>query len=86
MGGLIVASFALAIVCIVLIVQKFRLHHRIRKLTEQVDGFNSGTAEMLDVALREDSWPSCTMVLRILSWRWYGPDNSTLRNATGQAN
>jgi len=54
MGGLIVASFALAIVCIVLIVQKFRLHHRIRKLTEQVDGFNSGTAEMLDVALRED--------------------------------
>ena len=30
------------------------LTHRIRKLAEQVDGFNSGTAEMLDVALQED--------------------------------
>ena len=54
MGGLIIACAALGILCIVLLIQKMILHHRIRKLTEQVDGFNSGTAEMLDVALRED--------------------------------
>ncbi|MBQ5655816.1 MAG: HAMP domain-containing histidine kinase [Bacteroidaceae bacterium] len=54
MGGLIIACAALGILCIVLLIQKIILHHRIRKLTKQVDGFNSGTAEMLDVALRED--------------------------------
>ncbi len=54
MGGLIIVCVALAIICIVLLIQKIALHYRIRKLTEQVDGFNSGTAEMLDVALRED--------------------------------
>ena len=54
MGGLIMVCVALAVFCVVLLIQKFILHHRIRKLTEQVDGFNSGTAEMLDVALRED--------------------------------
>ena len=54
MGGLIIVCVALGILCIVLIIQKLALHYRIRKLTEQVDGFNSGTAEMLDVALRED--------------------------------
>ena len=54
MGGLIISCAALSILCIVLLVQKIILHHRIRKLTEQVDGFNSGTAEMLDVALQED--------------------------------
>ena len=54
MGGLIIACAALGILCIVLLVQKIILHHRIKKLTEQVDGFNSGTAEMLDVALQED--------------------------------
>ena len=54
MGGLIIACAALGILCIVLLIQKMILHHRIRKLTEQVDGFNSGTAEMLDVALQED--------------------------------
>ena len=54
MGGLMIACAALGILCIVLIIQKLALHYRIRKLTEQVDGFNSGTAEMLDVALRED--------------------------------
>ncbi len=54
MGGLIITCAALGILCIVLLVQKIILHHRIRKLTEQVDGFNSGTAEMLDVALQED--------------------------------
>ena len=55
MGGLIIACAALGILCIVLLIQKLILHHRIRKLSEQVDGFNSGIAEMLDVALREDS-------------------------------
>ena len=54
MGGLIIICVTLGILCIVLIIQKLALHYRIRKLTEQVDGFNSGTAEMLDVALRED--------------------------------
>ena len=54
MGGLIIACAALGILCIVLLIQKILLHHRISKLTEQVDGFNSGTAEMLDVALQED--------------------------------
>jgi len=50
-----IACAALVILCIVLMIQKFALHQRIRRLTEQVDGFNSGTAEMLDVALREDT-------------------------------
>ena len=54
MGGLIIACVALAVVCLFLLVQKVLLNHRIRKLAEQVDGFNSGTAEMLDVALEED--------------------------------
>ena len=44
----------LAGVCILLLAQKLLLEYRIRKLAEQVDGFNSGTAEMLDVALQED--------------------------------
>ncbi len=54
MGGLIVACAILAVACITLLVQKFLLNHRIRKLAEQVDGYNSGTVEMLDVALQED--------------------------------
>lgn len=55
MGGLIVVCAVLAVVCTVLCIQRFCLHHRIRKLAEQVDGYNSATAQMLDVALREDS-------------------------------
>ena len=55
MGGLILTCAALSALCIVLLIQKMILHHRIKRLTEQVDGFNSGTAEMLDVALREDT-------------------------------
>ena len=54
MGGLIIACVILAAVCIVLLIQKLRINYRIRKMAEQVDGFNSGTAEMLDVALQED--------------------------------
>ena len=54
MGGLIVTCAILAVVCIALLVQRFLLNRRIRKLAEQVDGYNSGTAEMLDVALQED--------------------------------
>ena len=54
MGGLIIACIALAVVCLFLLAQKVLLNHRIRKLAEQVDGFNSGTAQMLDVALEED--------------------------------
>ena len=54
MGGLIIVCIALSVLCLFLLVQKIMLNHRIRKLAEQVDGFNSGTAEMLDVALEED--------------------------------
>jgi len=45
---------ALAAVCLLLLAQKFLLNRRIRRLAEQVEGFSSGTAEMLDVALQED--------------------------------
>ena len=55
MGGLILAVSALGVVCVVLLIQKGLLNRRIRMLSEQVDGFHSGTAEMLDVALGEDS-------------------------------
>lgn len=54
MGGLMIACTILALICIVLLIQKYLMNHRIRKLVEQVDGFNSGTTEMLDVALQED--------------------------------
>ena len=54
MGGLIIACVLLAVGCLVLLMQGFLLNYRIRKLTEKVDGFNSGTEEMLDVALQED--------------------------------
>ena len=49
MGGLIFAP-----ICLSLLLYIFRIHHRIRKLARQVDGFNSGTSEMVDVALEED--------------------------------
>ena len=54
MVGLIIACVALTIFCTVLIIQRLIFHRRINKLVGQVDGFNSGTAEMLDVALQED--------------------------------
>lgn len=54
MGGLISVCIILAILCLILIIQKICLNYRIMKLAEQVDSFNSGTSEMLDVALQED--------------------------------
>lgn len=54
MVGLSITCAALAFFCAVLLLQKGILHRRIRKLAEQADGFLSGTAEMLDVALEED--------------------------------
>ena len=54
MGGLIIACIILAAACLILLIRSFVLNRRIRKLAEQVDGFNSGTAQMLDVALQED--------------------------------
>ena len=54
MAGLIGACIVLAILCMILIIQKIYLAYRIRKLAELVDGFNSGTSEILDVALQED--------------------------------
>ena len=55
MGGLMVTCAILGVTCIVLLIQKLMLNRRIRRLAEQVDGYNSGTAEMLDVALQEDN-------------------------------
>ena len=49
MGGLM-----LALICLVLLLYIVSLNRRIRKLAQTVDGFNSGSAEMLDVALEED--------------------------------
>ena len=54
MGRLTAACITLSIICIILIIQRMRLNYRIMKLAEQVDGFNSGTEAMLDVALQED--------------------------------
>ena len=54
MGGLIIACIILAAACLILLIRYILLNRRIRKLAEQVDGFNSGTAQMLDVALEED--------------------------------
>ena len=54
MGGLIIACLVLAIICVVLFIERMTIRRRISKLAERVDGFYSGTAEMLDVALEED--------------------------------
>ena len=54
MGGLIISCMLLSAVCLILLIRTFLLNRRIRKLAEQVDGFNSGTEQMLDVALQED--------------------------------
>ena len=51
MGGLII----LIIICAGLLIRNLFLNRRIRKLAELVDDFNSGTGEMLDVALEEDA-------------------------------
>lgn len=51
MGGLII----LFIICAGLLIRNLILNRRIRKLAEKVDDFNSGTGEMLDVALEEDA-------------------------------
>ena len=51
MGGLII----LFIICAGLLIRNLILNRRIRKLAELVDDFNSGTGEMLDVALEEDA-------------------------------
>lgn len=55
MGGLIIVCTILAVLCLILLTRLILLNCRIRKLAEQVDGFNSGTAQMLDVALQEDA-------------------------------
>ena len=55
MGGLIIACTILSVLCLMLLTRLILLNCRIRKLAEQVDGFNSGTAQMLDVALQEDA-------------------------------
>ena len=54
MEGLIIACTILAVVCLVLVIQKYLMNRRIRKLAKQVDEYNSGTGEMMDVALQED--------------------------------
>lgn len=54
MGGLTWVCVVLAVLCGVLLFQKFRTNRQIQMLAAQVDGFNSGTEEMLDVALEEN--------------------------------
>ena len=54
MGGLIIISIGLFVVCLLLLLRIFLINHRIRKLSEQVNGYNSGTGDILDVALQED--------------------------------
>lgn len=54
MGGLTWVCVILAVLCGVLLFQKFRTNRQIQMLAAQVDGFNSGTEEMLDVALEEN--------------------------------
>ena len=54
MTGSIGTCIVLALLRMILILQKIRLTYRIRKLAELVDGFNSGISEILDVALQED--------------------------------
>jgi len=54
MGGLTVACVALALACLGLLARAIWLERRIGKLTWKVDGYNSGTEDMLDVALEED--------------------------------
>lgn len=45
----------LALLCAGLLLHQIRTAKRIRDLAEQVDGFGSGTGQMLDVALQEDA-------------------------------
>ena len=54
MGGLIITCVILSLACLILLIQKICLNRRIRDLAEQVDGYISGTAPRLDVALQED--------------------------------
>ena len=55
MGGLITACVLLIGICLFLAIRLIVMEHRIRKLGEQINGFQSGSCEMLDVALQEDS-------------------------------
>lgn len=55
MDRLIILCAVLGIFCTVLLIGRIRLNCRIRRMAEQVDGFQSGTEEMLDVALQEDA-------------------------------
>lgn len=55
MGGLSVVCILLGIGCGLLLFRLLRLNRRIRRLTEQVDGFPSGRTEIVDVALEEDA-------------------------------
>lgn len=55
MGGLSVVCILLGIGCGLLLFRLLWLNRRIRRLTEQVDGFPSGRTEIVDVALEEDA-------------------------------
>ena len=48
MGGLTVACVALALACLGLLARAIWLERRIEKLTRMVDGYNSGTEDMLE--------------------------------------
>lgn len=55
MDGLTLLCGALGIICLGLLARALLLDRRIRRLREQVDSFNSGRGDGLDVALQEDA-------------------------------
>lgn len=54
MDGLMIVCISLAVVCLILLLRIVLMNRRVGRLSEQVNGYNSGTADMLDVALQED--------------------------------
>ncbi len=49
-----IVCISLAVVCLILLLRIVLMNRRVGRLSEQVNGYNSGTADMLDVALQED--------------------------------
>lgn len=55
MGRLTTLCLTLGLLSLLLLLRLYLLNRRVRTLTRRVDNFLSGTGEMLDVALQEDS-------------------------------
>lgn len=54
MGGLILVTVLLAIVCILLLFLRWRDHRRIRRLRQETDDFLNHAGKPMDIALQED--------------------------------